>query len=67
MIEFKIDGAEFEALTKWLARRPKKKAYGGAIGGRYTYTFTPTGVGTVVKVTDALTNTTKDLTEYGDW
>jgi len=39
----------------------------GAIGGRYTYEFSPTSLGVVEKVRDSLTNKVLDVTEYGDW
>lgn len=41
--------------------------YGGAVGGSLTYSFTPTSLGVCVKVTDAFTKETIDLTEYEDW
>lgn len=41
--------------------------YGGAIGGSLTFSFTPTGLGVVVKVTDAHTSETIDLSDYEDW
>lgn len=41
--------------------------YGGAIGGSLTYSFTPTSLGVVVKVTNSHTKESIDLTEYGDW
>jgi hypothetical protein len=39
----------------------------GAAGGRFTYSFTPTGLGTIVKIHDALTNETLDVTSYEEW
>lgn len=45
----------------------EKTPYGGAAGGALTYSFTPTNLGTVVKVTEGFTNQTIDLTEYEDW
>jgi hypothetical protein len=45
----------------------EKTPYGGAIGGALTYSFTPTGLGTVVKVTEGFSNQTIDLTDYEDW
>lgn len=39
--------------------------YEGAIGGGVTYSFTPTSLGTVTKVTSW--GHELDLTEYGDW
>lgn len=41
--------------------------YGGAIGGNLTYSFTPTSLGVVVRVTDTLSGNSLDLTEYLDW
>ena len=42
-------------------------AYGGAIGGFLTYSFTPTSIGLVTKVTHAITKETIDLSDYEDW
>lgn len=39
----------------------------GAIGGVLTYEFTPTGIGTVIKITCNLCNSTKDITDYDSW
>ena len=39
----------------------------GAIGGLYTYSFTPTGIGLVIKVTNNLTQDILDLSDYDDW
>jgi hypothetical protein len=41
--------------------------YTGAIGGRFTYSFTPTSLGVVVKVRDAITGLEEDLTNYDHW
>lgn len=39
--------------------------YTGALGGDCTYSFFPTGLGTVVKV--SFNNETIDLTDYDSW
>lgn len=39
-------------------------AYYGANGGGYTYSFTPTSLGTVVKVINDLTGDVLDITDY---
>lgn len=44
-----------------------KEVYTGAIGGEFTYSFTPTNLGTVVKVKSWITNEEIDLTEYDQW
>jgi len=41
--------------------------YTGAIAGGLTYSFSPTGLGTVIKVKYALTNEEIDLTNYNEW
>lgn len=39
----------------------------GSIGGLYTYSFTPTSIGLVIKVTNNLTQDVLDLSDYDDW
>lgn len=39
----------------------------GAIGGAYTYHFTPTSLGVVMKVENTVTHTILDITEYEHW
>lgn len=63
---FSLDKYEQEKLREWQAGH-NKNVYTGAIGGRYTYSFTPTSLGTIVKVHDAVTKTEIDLTEYESW
>lgn len=40
---------------------------GDALGTQYTFSFTPTGLGTVAEVTNLITNETLDLTDYKSW
>lgn len=46
---------------------PTNKPYYGAIGGGLTYSFTPTGLGVVVEVTEYHTKKTINLTDYESW
>jgi len=62
---FSISGIELEKLREWMATL--KPMYSGAIGGRYTYSFCPTGIGTIVKVTYGGTGEVIDLTAYHEW
>jgi hypothetical protein len=39
----------------------------GAIGGGYTYHFTPTGLGCIVTVENCVTKAVLDLTDYDNW
>jgi hypothetical protein len=45
---------------------PLGDKYAGAIGGRWTYSFTPTGLGTVIKIRCGC-GAECDLTNYDDW
>lgn len=62
---FRLDRDQSEKLDAWM--REHEDVYTGAIGGRYTYSFTPTSLGTVVKVYDAITKETIDLSDYDTW
>jgi hypothetical protein len=41
--------------------------YYGASGGAYTYSFTPTTIGCVVKVKNSVTGDELDVSDYGSW
>lgn len=41
--------------------------YFGAIGGNYTWSFTPNSIGTSVSVTNNYLKETLDITEYDSW
>jgi len=51
--------AEFKSVNKDL--------HCGAIGGRFTYEFTPTSLGLVIKIRDNALKRILDITEYEDW
>ena len=38
--------------------------YCGAVGGQFTFYFTPTSIGTIIGVKDAITGEQIDLTDY---
>jgi hypothetical protein len=62
---FNLDEEQLKKLEKWKSKHAK--VYEGAIGGRYTYSFSPTSLGVVVKVTDDITKEEIDLTDYLSW
>lgn len=39
----------------------------GAAGGRFTYSFTPTRLGTIIVVEDVITKNKIDVTDYDEW
>lgn len=59
---FIIDDEQQKKLDEW--KKHHKSVYTGAIGGRYTYSFTPTSLGVVIKVTDYVTKEVIDLSDY---
>lgn len=78
---FSLSEKEKSVLTKWkneqdedLYLRIKSAADSnpvpqpsGPIGGVYTYSFTPTSIGVMIKVRNALTEKEIDLTNYDEW
>jgi len=49
---FTLSAEQVEKYDKWRIKKNKKKgeAYVGAIGGAYTFCFTPTGLGVIEEV-----------------
>ncbi len=64
---FSLTREQEEKLSKWVEENKLKERYAGAIGGVLTYSFTPTNLGVVVKVTEGFGNTTIDLSDYDSW
>lgn len=62
MLKEQIDRGDTEVSTDSMGR---PIPYLGAIGGLLTFQFTPTSLGTVVKVTAG--NHVLDLTDYESW
>ena len=65
-MKFELDPEEIKKLNNWLKTKDLKK-YSGTIGGRFTYCFTPTSLGIVVKVKDGIDEDEIDLTDYLSW
>lgn len=64
---FDLDKEESKRLREWdEAHECELKEYSGAIGGRLTYQFTPTGLGCVVKIICGCGEEI-DVTDYGYW
>ncbi len=62
---FTLEGKELKRAQKWIKKQKKKNGdHMGAAGGRFSYVFNPTGIGTGVSVIDNLTGKTKDVTDY---
>lgn len=65
---FTLTAEQMKKFDKWRKKKNKKngEVYVGAIGGAYTFCFTPTGIGTAEKVTCA-DGTELDLTDLDTW
>jgi hypothetical protein len=67
MMNFVLDKNDMEQIAIWdKNHKCNMKDNVGAIGGRITYSFTLTGLGTITKVKCAC-GEELDLTEYGEW
>lgn len=64
-MKFELGAEQVKKFEEWRVTRPKK--YSGAAGGRYTFSFTPTGLGESVTVTDYFGGDKLDLTDYDNW
>lgn len=79
-LSYKFSEEQLDMLHQWQAEQDAlwvqsqqmvdpnepSRPYYGAIGGELSYTFTPTGIGMVVKVTHA-NGAEIDLTDYDAW
>lgn len=65
---FILSANQYKKYDEWRKEKNKKdgEVYVGAIGGAYTFCFTPTGLGDMVVVKCA-DGTQLDLTEYEYW
>jgi hypothetical protein len=65
MGKFELTDKEQETIDIWQKKQRKKEnKTTTAIGGRWTYQFTPTGIGTFIKVFDNLLDEEIDITDY---
>ena len=64
-MKFELDKDEIEVARKFKKKRLKKDSTdSGAIGGRFTYCFTPTSLGMIATIVDELTGKKKTLTDF---
>ena len=66
-MKFKLEGKELKAAKKFIKTQKKKDGRIPTAGERWTYSFTPTGLGTVVSIKDGVTNESKDITDWSCW
>lgn len=67
-LTFTIDEEEYKIAKKWMKKQKKKHGSEiGTIGDRFSYKFTPTGLGVIISVVDALTKKSKVITNFNNW
>jgi hypothetical protein len=64
---FKLEGTELEAAREFIKTQMEKDPHLPTVGERWTYQFTPTGLGTTVSIEDNLLHDVKDLTDWSCW
>lgn len=62
MVEFQLTEEQYKKAQKWMKERTK---YSGAVGGQFSFTFTPTSIGMIAKVTDGKDEL--DITDISNW
>lgn len=68
-MEFTLNEKETKKYNKWYKKHKKvcsKKGPAGAIGGKLTFSFTPTGLGPIIEVKCAC-GEKKDVTDWKNW
>jgi hypothetical protein len=63
-MKFELTPEEEKQVEKWKKKQQKKKADSFALGERWTYSFTPTGMGVITVIHDNLLDEELDLTDY---
>jgi hypothetical protein len=66
-MEFKLEDKELEDAEKFIKSQRKKDNSMPTAGERWTYLFTPSGLGTVVYIKDELLGDTKNVTNWDWW
>ena len=68
-MEFTLNKKETKKYNNWCKKHKKIcpiKGPGGAIGGKITFSFTPTGLGPIIEVKCAC-GKKKNLTDWKNW
>ena len=65
-MKFELDKEERAKFDEWRKEINKKDSPQAAIGGAYTFSFTPTGLGVIIKVKH-ISGLELDLTDIDKW
>lgn len=70
-MEFKLNKLEKTRADKWMAERDDQANSNLDLSisrfRGYSYVFTPTSIGTNIKIVDNSNNESLDITDYGAW
>jgi hypothetical protein len=62
---FELSQEDLDKIKSWIKTLPK--GYYGCIGGRFTYSFTPTTLGLITVVSDGMTGEEININDFEDW
>lgn len=65
-MKFELTEEQTKQAEIWIKERLKIKMESGAIGGRFTYKFIPTGLGVITIIKD-IDGTEINLTDFERW
>jgi len=65
--KFELDEAETQKFEAWKREQKEKDPHIATAGERWTFMFTPTGLGTIIRVKDELLKEEIDLTDWENW
>lgn len=68
-MSFELTDSEREKVRSWIDQHQKDHPMKstGAIGGRWTYMFTPTSIGVAKRISCCVCNEECDVTDYDQW
>jgi len=64
-MKFEIDEDGLRQIKEWKKTLPPGRY--GCIGGRISYTFTPTGLGVITVVKDGMSGKEINITDFENW
>lgn len=67
LMTFRLDPIELARLTAFKEKHAESCPAITAIGGKFTYIFTPTGIGTAIVVRCNACGEEKDITDVNSW
>ncbi len=66
-MRFVLEDKELKNAMTWMSEQVARKPGHASDGGRFSYEFTPTGLGMCVVIIDGLTKERKNVTDFSNW